>query len=113
MKSIAYLCLAILATGIAQTAQAAPPIAKLTIRDQAFEPDTITIPANRSVRILIKNEDSLPAEFESYDFNREKVIPGATELPVFVGPLKPGTYQFFNDFHPGSTGTLIVHPPAQ
>lgn len=82
----------------------------LTIKNQAFQPKTLTIPAGQTVKIMVKNEDGLPAEFESSDFNREKVIPGGTQLPVYVGPLTPGSYGFFNDFHPPSTGTLIVKP---
>lgn len=89
---------------------ASPSAFTLTIKDQAFVPDSLTIPAGKTVKILVRNQDSRPAEFESYDFNRETVIPGGTQVPVYVGPLKPGTYKFFNDFHPSSKGTLIVQP---
>lgn len=92
-------------------ARAAPPLT-LVIRNQAFEPAMLTIPAGQVVKIMVRNEDALPAEFESSDFNREKVIPGRSTLPVFVGPLKPGTYGFFNDFHLQSKGKLIVAPAA-
>jgi len=81
---------------------------QITIRHQAFQPRSLTIPAGEQVRITIRNDDALPAEFESADLNQEKVIPGGTALPVYVGPLRPGIYKFFNDFHPASTGTLVV-----
>ena len=82
------------------------PPGELPPRDLAagWHPDRLHL------EILVKNVDVLPAEFESNDFNREVVIPGGTELPVYVGPLKPGTYAFFNDFHQASTGKLIVRP---
>lgn len=80
----------------------------LAIVKQAFEPDTLTILAGERVKIMVMNKDTVPAEFESNDFKREVVIPGKAELPVYVGPLEPGTYHFFNDFHPQSKGTLIV-----
>lgn len=80
----------------------------VTITHQAFKPKTLTIPANKTVKILVDNRDALPAEFESNDFHREQVVPGGSTVPVYVGPLKPGTYTFFNDFHPSSTGTLVV-----
>lgn len=86
---------------------------ELSIKNQAFSPATLTIPADTRVEIRIHNQDALPAEFESYDFNREKVVPGGSKVVLYVGPLKPGTYQFFNDFHPASTGKLIVKPQAQ
>ena len=98
---------------IATRADAAPDtVFHLTIVKKAFVPDTLTIPADETVKIMVKNTDSLPAEFESNDFHAEVVIPGKTELPVYVRPLKPGIYSFFNDFHPDSTGTLLVNAPV-
>ena len=101
-----------LVAGLGPAAQAATPEAHLTITHQAFQPDTLTIPAGKTVKIIVKNQDALPAEFESNDFNREKVIPGGSQVPVWVGPLTPGTYTFFNDFYPQSTGRLVVVAPA-
>lgn len=86
------------------------PEVELAIRNQMFVPATVTIPAGVMVRIMVRNEDTLPAEFESSDFNREAVIPGGSRVPVYVGPLPPGTYTFFDDFHPSTTGTLVVKP---
>jgi plastocyanin len=85
----------------------------LAIVNQAFEPDTLTIPAEQRVKIMVMNKDSIPAEFESNDFHAEVVIPGKTELPVYVRSLEPGTYHFFNEFHPQSKGTLIVKKMSQ
>jgi plastocyanin len=92
---------------------AAEQVFHLTIVNQAFEPDTLTIPAGQRVKIMVMNKDSIPAEFESNEAHREVVIPGKTELPVYVGPLEPGTYHFLNDFHPQSKGTLIVKKASQ
>ena len=95
-------------------ADAAPQtVFHLAIVNQKFEPDTLTIPAGQAVKIMVKNKDAIPAEFESNDFKREVVIPGKTELPVYIRPLEPGTYHFFNDFHPQSKGTLIVKKETQ
>lgn len=96
-----------------RAATAAEPVVHIAIVKQAFEPDTLTIPAGQRVKIMVANKDSIPAEFESNDFHLEVVIPGETELPVYVRPLEPGTYQFFNDFHPDSKGTLIVKATRQ
>jgi plastocyanin len=93
-------------------AWAAPSLVlQLVIKNQSFEPQTLTIPAGQQVEIMVKNGDAFPAEFESTDINREKVIPGGTTLPLYVGPLSHGSYRFFNDFHPSGTGTIIVVPP--
>jgi len=108
-RSVSILPLVLLAAAVLQPASATEtPTLALAIKHQTFVPAKLTIPAGRVVKILINNEDTFPAEFESYDFNREKVIPGTSRVPVFVGPLRPGTYKFFNDFHPASTGSLIV-----
>jgi plastocyanin len=101
-----------LAVRLNPTEAATPsPPPTLVVKNQAFEPQTLTIPAGQQIKILVRNEDALPAELESSDLNREKVIPGGTALPVYIGPLSPGRYQFFNDFHPSSTGTIVVVQP--
>ena len=102
----AGLVLAVASLPCAALADAAAPT--LSIRGQAFQPASITIPSGQRVKIVVDNKDALPAEFESNDFSVEQVIPGGTALPVYLPPLKPGRYKFFNDFHPSSTGTLIV-----
>lgn len=81
---------------------------RITISNGHFNPAKITIAAGKKVKLMVKNSTALPAEFESYDFTVEKVIPGHTTLPVYVGPLKAGTYKFFNDFAQNVNGTLIV-----
>lgn len=94
---------------VAGPANAAPQTEfHLAIVNQAFVPDTLTIPAGQRVKIMVMNKDAMPAEFESNDFHAEVVIPGQIELPVHIRSLEPGTYHFFNDFHPESKGTLIV-----
>ena len=94
---------------VAVKAEAAPQtVFHLTIVNQKFEPDTLTVPAGQALKIMVKNNDAIPAEFESGDLKREVVIPGKTELPVHLRPLEPGTYSFLNDFHPSSKGSLIV-----
>jgi len=80
----------------------------LTIKDHVFFPATLTIPAKQKVRITIHNQDNTPAEFESYDLGREKVISGNSKSIVFVGPLKAGTYHFFDDFHKDTTTGILI-----
>lgn len=81
----------------------------LTLKDHQFAPIDLTIPANEKIKLTVKNEDSTPAEFESHDFKAEKIIPGNSEASLFVGPLKPGTYKFVDEFHEETAkGTLTV-----
>jgi len=56
----------------------------------------------------VHNDNATPSEFESTQFHREKVVPPGQEITVFVGPLDPGSYEFFDDFHPETRGHLVA-----
>ncbi|MDN5864244.1 MAG: cupredoxin domain-containing protein [Gammaproteobacteria bacterium] len=84
----------------------------LTIKDDSFTPSTLTVPADTRIEIEIHNTRALPSEFESFDLNREKVVPGGTTLSLWIGPLAPGKYKFFDDFNPGVTGVIVVEKPG-
>ncbi|HKW79808.1 MAG TPA: cupredoxin domain-containing protein [Casimicrobiaceae bacterium] len=93
----------------AGVACAAEPTFTLTLRDHRFVPNEITVPAGQKVKLLVKNEDATPEEFESTKLNREKVIPGRSEATIFIGPLNPGEYPFFGEFNPKTaTGRVVV-----
>jgi plastocyanin len=82
---------------------------KLTIRNHRFEPVELMVPAGQKIKLEIKNLDATPEEFESYELNREKVVPANATVVIFVGPLKPGRYPFFGDFNKDTAkGVLIV-----
>jgi len=87
----------------------AMPEYKLVIKDHRFLPSQLTVRAHTKFKVLVTNQDSTPSEFESNDFNREKVVlPGRT-VAVFIGPLNRGQYKFFDDFHQSTgNGVLIV-----
>jgi len=75
------------------------PTFTITIRDHRFEPAELSVPANEKFKLVIQNEDPSEEEFESYELNREEVVDGGDEITVFIGPLKPGSYEYFGDFH--------------
>jgi len=82
---------------------------RIAIRDHKFEPAEVNVPAGQKVKLVIENQDTTAEEFESYELNREKVVPPKGTVTVFVGPLKPGRYPFFGDFHKDSAkGALIA-----
>ena len=81
----------------------------LTLKNNRFTPDAITVPAGERLRIEVKNEDATPAEFESSDLRVEKIAPPGIAISVRVGPLKPGSYKFFDDYHPDTAhGSLTA-----
>ena len=87
-------------------AQQAP--VTITLRDHQFVPAEVPVPAGTKVELSVRNEQTTPAEFESNSLHREKVVtPGAT-VSVFIGPLPPGRYEFFDDFHPETRGYIVA-----
>jgi hypothetical protein len=88
---------------------AATPVVEIEIRDHLFFPAEIVIPADTKVKLLVKNLDPTPEEFESYELNREKVISGNSQAVIFIGPLPPGEYPFFGEFYPKTAqGRVLV-----
>jgi len=85
------------------------PVFQLTIQNNRFQPTELHVPAGKKVKLLVHNRDAAPEEFESYDLNREKIITGKSSGTVYVGPLAPGKYSFFGDFHRDTArGSLIA-----
>ena len=80
----------------------------ITIKNHQFVPEELAIPAHKKVKLVIENQDATPEEFESYDLNREKVVKGNGKVILYLGPLKPGKYRYFGDFHPKTAQGIIV-----
>jgi hypothetical protein len=86
----------------------------LKLKDHLFSPTRLVVPANTKIKIRLINQDPTPEEFESFSLNREKVVLGQAEAVIYLGPLQPGEYPFFGDFHPDSAkGLLIAVPDAK
>jgi len=95
------------ATGIAGAAD--EPEFTLVIKNHRFTPAEITVPAGKKVKLIVDNQDPTPEEFESRKLNREKVIAGNSKATIWVGPLKPGTYEFVGEHHEATAkGKLIA-----
>jgi Cupredoxin-like domain len=95
-----------MAGGVALAADA--PAFELTLKNHEFSPATLAIPANKQVKLTVRNEDPTPAEFESHDFHAEQIVTGGGQTTLYIGPLSPGTYGFFDDFHHATTGKIVV-----
>ena len=87
---------------------AAKPTFTITIKDHQFSPKELIIPANKKVKLIIENQDSTAEEFESYDLNREKIVTGGGKITLFIGPLKPGEYKYFGEFHEDTAQGIII-----
>lgn len=85
------------------------PELSIVIKNHRFDPAEITVAAGKKLKLVIDNRDPTPEEFESHDLRREKVVAGNSKATVWVGPLKPGTYSFFGEYHEATAkGTLVV-----
>jgi len=84
------------------------PVFELEIRDHLFWPADIVVPVNTRIKLLVTNSDPTPEEFESYELNREKVIMGKRTAVIFIGPLAPGEYPIFGEFHPKTAQGRVI-----
>lgn len=91
------LPLALPVAGYTQT-----PEYTIVIKEHRFQPAELTVASGKRIKLVIDNQDGTPEEFESHELRVEKIIPGDTKGMVSVGPLKPGSYPFFGDFHQGT-----------
>lgn len=89
-------------------AAAEPDAYELVIRDHRFEPAEVEVPAGTKVKLVVRNMDATPEEFESYELRREKVVPGNSQVVIWVGPLKPGEYPFFGEFNQDTAQGRLV-----
>jgi plastocyanin len=81
---------------------------QLVIREHKFVPAEITVPARKKIKLVIENQDATAEEFESHELNREKVVPPKGKITIFVGPLEPGRYPFFGEFHKETAKGVLI-----
>jgi len=101
------------AVTLAALLAAAPPARAddqptLVFHNHRFEPSRLEVPAHVKFRLQVKNTDDTADEFESTDLNREKLVAPGQTITVFLGPLDPGEYKFFGDFHQDTAQGVLV-----
>ena len=80
----------------------------LVLKDHRFQPAELTVPAGKKIKLLIENRDETSDEFESYELNREKVLPGQRTTTLFIGPLEEGRYPYFGEFAEETAKGIII-----
>lgn len=98
MKHLAALLVALLAVA-PPSAQADEPTFTIDIKDGVITPLELEVPANSRIRLEVTNSGRSPAEFESVQLKKEKVIAAGNSSVIVIRNLDPGTYDFFDDFH--------------
>ena len=99
---------ALLALVVGTPAARADDTIQLEFRQHRFVPERLVVPAHVKFRLIIKNNDDTPDEFESTALNREKLVPAGQSVTVFLGPLEPGEYKFFGDFHQDTAKGVMI-----
>jgi high-affinity iron transporter len=105
---------AVAAAAVGATLLAGAPVARaddlpvLVFHNHRFEPSRIDVPSHQKFKLLVKNTDDTADEFESVDLNREKLVTPGQTITVFLGPLDPGEYKFFGDFHQDTAQGVLV-----
>ena len=102
---------ALLVASLPASAALSAEVVRLELKDHRFTPTEVSVPVGERFRIEVENRDTTPAEFESSDLRVEKIVVPGGKITVMAGPLKPGTYKFFDDYHPDTaTGTITAKP---
>jgi len=86
----------------------AMPVFSIKALGGILDPAMIEVPADTRFKIEIENEGIDPVEFESTELHVEKVLAAGAKSYVVINGLKPGTYTFFDDFHPDTGKVRIV-----
>jgi len=81
---------------------------QLTYSKGQFQPTELRAPADKPIAFRVKNLDAKAMEFESKSLRVEKVVAANSEGVINVRALKPGRYEFYDDFNEKARGTLVV-----
>src|SRR6476646_5793454 len=105
--TLAALCAVAMLQVSPLRAQQATEIA-LTYSKGQFQPSQVSAPADKPITFRVKNLDAKAMEFESKSLRVEKVVAANSEGVINVRALKPGRYEFYDDFNEKARGALVV-----
>jgi heme/copper-type cytochrome/quinol oxidase subunit 2 len=81
---------------------------QVTYSKGQFQPGELRAPADKPVAIRVKNLDATAMEFESKSLRVKKMVAANSEGVINVRALKPGRYEFYDDFNDKARGALTV-----
>lgn len=94
--------------GSACALAAEDPVFRIEFRDGEVTPREIVVPAGTRIKLDLHNLGETPAEFESLELRKEKVLAPKSSSSLIIRTLAPGRYDFFDDFHPGSPPAVLI-----
>jgi hypothetical protein len=81
---------------------------RIEFNDGVVAPRRLEVPANRRLVLELVNKGKSPAEFESRELRKEKVLAPDSSSSLVIRTLDPGEYDFFDDFHPDAPPSVLV-----
>lgn len=96
------------AIAMAVPALADNTVAELRFQNGRFEPVNVQVPANIPLKVRVTNAGAAAIEFESFELHRERVVTPGETITVYIPPLAPGNYKFFDDFHHDAPEGAII-----
>jgi hypothetical protein len=84
------------------------PTFEVIAKEGRLFPERLEVPTGQRVKLVVRNEGKGPIEFENLAMRVEKVLaPGATSF-VVLPKLKPGQYEFIDEFHMDTAKMLVI-----
>jgi plastocyanin len=102
----AVCAIAILPTSRSQAQQATE--IQVSYSKGQCQPSEVRAAADKPVTFRVRNLDAKAMEFESKSLRVEKVVAANSEGVINVRALKPGRYEFYDDFNEKARGALTV-----
>jgi hypothetical protein len=105
--TLAAICVIAVLPASPSRAQQATEV-QVTYSNGQFQPTELRAPADQPVTVRVKNLDAKAIEFESKTLRVEKVVAAKSEAVINVRALKPGRYEFYDEFNEKARGALVV-----
>jgi hypothetical protein len=84
------------------------PVFRIEFNNGKVTPQRLEVPAKRRFKLELVNAGTEPAEFESKELRKEKVLAPGTTSSLVIRTLDPGEYDFFDDFHLDAPPAVLV-----
>lgn len=81
---------------------------EIQFNNRKFIPASVQVAAGVPLVINVRNSSKERIEFESFKLGRERVVEPGQSITLRLPPLRPGKYDFYDDFHDDVPEGVIV-----